>query len=354
MMRRKLSSVDLLGLVHRAFSEPRLGEELCNDPRSVLGQHGIRVPGDLATFSVRRFHPFDEQVLGDCELFDVCPDTSARQGHPFELRLFWYGAKDVVFLLGQTGTLRIFGASAISEGYCAMLTPYQWIPEGESAKGGYSNRMTYAPLTDRRAATRRGLVIARSENDAALAWVSSILGWDSVFGRVLGYPDCCVDSFCKCWPYAQAQHHGDLVPITITASGPGPFDWQINTLGRYFGLCPIQHFPCTFTCKASIELAEKTLCCLRKCEPDVLPRLEELMRAPALYTANSGVFVFPGGEVAVCNGEWGMHYDPKRIISSTRQSAMFHLLCQRDMIVGLAGDTLRIDSESESYLMVFQ
>jgi hypothetical protein len=353
-MNGKSSRIDLVGLVHRAIAGADVTVDLRDHPRSLLAQHGIMLPTDLPEPSVRRFHPLDLSALEDCAEFNERWVQIRLEAHPFELRLLWYGAKDVVLLLGQPGTLRFLGAVALKRGYHALLTPYQWIPMGEESKSGYSNIMHYTSLADTRPAVRRGLIVARSENDLALAWLSSTLGWDSVLGRVLGYPTCCVRSFCLNWPDAQAQHCGDLVPIVINASGLGPFDWRNNVLGRYFERCLLQHFPCTFGCQPSIELAEATFCCLRKYEPDLSKSIKELMCAPVVYTPASGIFVFPGGKVDVCDREWGMQYDPMKMLSTTRKSALFHYLSETNLIIGTAGSTLQIDASSEAYLLRFQ
>jgi hypothetical protein len=343
------SKIDLLAIL-RCLLDVSEAEDGC--PMRELALYGLQLPTDVQTHSIKLVHPIDSATLGDCADFEDNHHLGDDE-HPFELRLLWYGAKDTVLLLGASAQLRVLGATAVKRGYHALLTPYSWTPVREPAKGGYSNLMHCASLKNTGVETRRGLVIARSENDLALAWLSSTLRWDSLLGRVLGYPSCCVRSFCERWPEAQARHTGDLIPLVIKSSGPGPFDWRTNVLGRYFNRCLLQHFPCTFGCRPSIELAELTLRHLNIKEPVLANSIKRLMCAPVIYTEQAGIFSFPQAEVDLCDGEWGMRYDPKHIIASTRDFAIYRYLSDANTVLGLVGCTLRMDAEADAYLLRF-
>lgn len=353
MIQDNFSIIDLAGLVERTFADTKLPEEFCNDPRARLAEHGILLPVNALNLVVRQFRPVDIGGLQDCARFESDPETSSNEEHPFDLRLFWYGAKDAVFLLGKPRDLRRLGAVAVNRGFHALLTPYQWMLVTEPKKG-YSNLMKYTPLTDTRSGVRRGLLIARSENELALGWLASMLGWDSVLGIVLGYPRCCVRWFCRYWRHAEARHCGDLVPIAIEHSGPGPFNWRTNVLTRYFDRCLLQHFPCTFRCQLSSNLAEHTMCCLRNYEPKLAQSIVELMRAPVIYTARSGVFAFPGGAVEISSQDWRLRYERTRMISTTTDSVMFRHLSNLSTIAGPVENSLRMNGENDAYFLCFE
>jgi hypothetical protein len=84
-------------------------------------------------------------------------------------------------------------------------------------------------------------------------------------GALLGYPDCCVESFLskkdidRTWSMAQAATSGSVVLQdrggTIEISKPS----LANIMLRALGLHAVFHVPCRFDCPKSIECAEQMI-----------------------------------------------------------------------------------------------
>lgn len=84
-------------------------------------------------------------------------------------------------------------------------------------------------------------------------------------GRLLGYPQCCIDFFAKYWP----QEHYD--PIFLEARRTKGAKMiknnvvkvkaipEANVALRYFGPRAVPHLPCSFSCKKSQEFSQMFL-----------------------------------------------------------------------------------------------
>jgi hypothetical protein len=91
-------------------------------------------------------------------------------------------------------------------------------------------------------------------------------GNNEAMGKLLGYPDCCIDFFLKVcgrlghvdttWPMACASRDtlrtSDDVN-TIRVPRPSP----VNILLRGLGIRAVFHFPCGFGCSKSLEVSER-------------------------------------------------------------------------------------------------
>lgn len=81
-------------------------------------------------------------------------------------------------------------------------------------------------------------------------------------GKILGYPDCCTDFFCKVWAKGIYDPMYEIAMNTEDKEVKGdevvvyghPF---LNQLTRYVGLRVTPWFPCSFKCKESVRLAEE-------------------------------------------------------------------------------------------------
>ena len=87
---------------------------------------------------------------------------------------------------------------------------------------------------------------------------------DRTIGELLGYPQCCIDFFCRTWsgqgyidttwPMAiGTPSWREVAPRTIELE-PYP---QCNILGRWYGLKPVPHLPCSFRCEATKKMGEE-------------------------------------------------------------------------------------------------
>jgi len=71
-------------------------------------------------------------------------------------------------------------------------------------------------------------------------------------GRILGYPDCCVQAFVDAGSTATTT---DLLRAAFKRSRA--FDWRLNCLDPRSPLTLVPHVPCSFDCRPSRELAHR-------------------------------------------------------------------------------------------------
>ena len=125
----------------------------------------------------------------------------------------------------------------------------------------YSNKGIRVQSTDK----RRGMYFVYISKDEQQAWLASyfeLIGNDIDLGRVLGYPSCCVDFFCK--RFSEDNPNLQLKPTNAFT----------NLTKREQDYVIISHFPCSSDCQESIELGKKYLDVLMKVDKE---RVEELL-----------------------------------------------------------------------------
>lgn len=94
--------------------------------------------------------------------------------------------------------------------------------------------------------------ISKSEEKALTASYYELIGDDYNLGRVLGYPKCCAEFFCR--EFKEGKTDLELKPAN---------PWT-NLSKRREDCVLISHFPCRGDCEKSIELGKKYFEVLRK------------------------------------------------------------------------------------------
>lgn len=125
----------------------------------------------------------------------------------------------------------------------------------------YSNKGIRIKSEDK----RPGMYFVYISNDDRTAWLASyyeLLGNDRDLGRILGYPSCCVDFFCK--RFTPDNPNLQLAPSNIFT----------NLTKRDNDHVILSHFPCNSECSESIELGKRYLDTLMKVDKE---RVEELL-----------------------------------------------------------------------------
>jgi len=116
-------------------------------------------------------------------------------------------------------------------------------------------------------------------------------------GRLLGYPDCCIEAFEKAGPGATVT---DLIRGAYRRSRD--FSWRLNCLDPLSPLNLIPHIPCSFDCKASSRMADSVLSALDGVFPFLDGTARELLGRPVLFLDADRMIAFegevdPGGRV---------------------------------------------------------
>ena len=131
------------------------------------------------------------------------------------------------------------------------------------------------------------------------AWKAEKRGDRKTFGKLLGYPECCVDNFIE-------NHKNDLTLISLRNVKTKPsfycnnlfvFDSKLRSfdLPIYYNnfkifesqnvkdLFLIRHVPCSFDCKKSVNIGKSTLKLLEDNFPDLAKRIVDALKRPVLY-----------------------------------------------------------------------
>lgn len=85
------------------------------------------------------------------------------------------------------------------------------------------------------------------------------------FGKLMGYPDCCLnfgDYLCN--EKNDPDNFGFKNPAVESLKNSKYIDWRLNV----FSYSLLSHFPCSFTCKESIQFVDKYLACIDYIDKD--------------------------------------------------------------------------------------
>jgi hypothetical protein len=132
-------------------------------------------------------------------------------------------------------------------------------------------------------------------------WVRPFLdawdvGDDDEMGRLLGYPECCVE-FSRAvwedegltdttWPMAQGAGAPENGTRCIEVAGPP----ESNILWRWMGVRPVPHLPCRFDCEASGELGRRFVAAGRRAGfGEEMDWLLEILSWPVEWSALHGI-----------------------------------------------------------------
>jgi hypothetical protein len=109
------------------------------------------------------------------------------------------------------------------------------------------------------------------------------------FGRLLGYPPCCVDFFEKSNNWNRTNSYAEAALKTKTG-----FDHRTNCFGKNLGYSFSFHIPCRFDCAATIEYSVRVAEFLQHTEPEYVAICRELLHKPVLTLNERDVVVLDG------------------------------------------------------------
>jgi hypothetical protein len=310
--------------VAKALTDPIFRRRLRYHPQQALLAHGFEIEETPAQLGIKHYQV--DVLINSAQLFGL--QSSIYESVPLDLRLVAYGVKPIALIHGPEYELTGLVEWAEQRGFTALLSPQEWQPLADLGKGGYCNRTGTRQRAQAGSGRWRSLLVGWDEDHCLLAWLCLLFDWDKFLGRLLGYPDCCADAFRERWPRALEQHQGDLTVFTANASGPGPFDWRCNNLGRYFGFELIQHFPCQFNCPETLRLAENYADALGYYEPENLENLLSCLQAPVLYTEHDGVIIFTQAQTQYTEQGSELNYDPNACLVTQADSSITQTILQ--------------------------
>ena len=109
-------------------------------------------------------------------------------------------------------------------------------------------------------------------------------------GMLLGYPKCCREFFDKNF----GDKDADLTLKTLENSQGFAFPFYTNIGARHFDMSLLGHFPHSFDCEPSIDIARNNLKTLKENFPALADFLVRNLSAAVVYTSNDGIFLLTG------------------------------------------------------------
>jgi hypothetical protein len=308
----------LQAFIDAACQDMRLRGMLANDPATALREWQWEpdavpesLPPPMSAISVRMD---DATLLGPVEW---CTEPDAAQLRQTQLRLLLAGAKPLGLIHGDERSLVALASWAQARGYYALLGPYQFSPQQDRHKNGYSNRTATVTAASPGSGAWRGLLISTDQQTVLLAWLCQLFGWERFLGGLLGYPSCCCRAFEEHWPRAAAGHEGDVGLMLLEESaGMHPvykMNWAANIFARYFGREILQHFPCQWHCSGTVAMARRHLAALEHYWPADALEIRTCLASPMLAAPGHGYALFHGGRVVREHGGIRLIYDPDRV-----------------------------------------
>ncbi len=167
------------------------------------------------------------------------------------------------------------------------IARYKFTDSDNICKGGFQNKVVKVPLEYREG--RFVLYISASKDDAERA--ANLEETDTVeFGKILGYPDCCIEFFVENLPNQAGRNMDFILP---SCRGIGVFPFVNNRCIRYFGITVLSHFPCDLNCEKSRKLGELYFNLIDKYDPQTAEKYKNELRSFVLYTENEGIYYSP-------------------------------------------------------------
>ncbi|MFC1753027.1 DUF483 domain-containing protein [Thermoproteota archaeon] len=162
--------------------------------------------------------------------------------------------------------------------------------------------------------------ISGNEDSARDALRAEMDGDHETLGRLLGYPECCVKSFSQNYELAR-RLFDDYTLIALENSYTQGFPFYMNVSLRYFDASFLNHFPCSFNCSSSLELAKQFAECIKRCTPHLYDQMITKLATAVIYSNDTGVHAFKD----VSFTQEGFHYDGVRLTSPNE----FHELLKK-------------------------
>ncbi len=106
-------------------------------------------------------------------------------------------------------------------------------------------------------------------------------------GLIFGYPKCCCDFFEKNFD----EDNTDLTLKTLKYSTGVEFPFHTNIAARHFDVSLLSHFPHSFSCEPSINIAKNNLKLIEKHSKKLAVMISGILQGVVIYTMEEGIFL---------------------------------------------------------------
>jgi len=129
--------------------------------------------------------------------------------------------------------------------------------------------------------------LSKSEKIAQKAKLIEEKNAHKELGLILGYPECCCEFFEKNFN----KQNTDLTLKILENSNGYEFPFYNNIAARHFDVALLSHFPHSFECAPSIEIAKNNLKIIKKHLPQLADLFVRTLQCMVIYTIEEGIFL---------------------------------------------------------------
>ena len=150
----------------------------------------------------------------------------------------------------------------------------------------YSDKSIKIPKND----ARKGylfIYLSKNKETAEKAKLAEEDNNHKELGLLLGYPKCCCEFFEKNFN----EKNTDLTLKALENSDGYEFEFYNNIAARHFDVSLLSHFPHSFECKPSIEIAKNNLKTIQKYSKQIAAMFLGILQGSVVYTMGEGVFL---------------------------------------------------------------
>jgi hypothetical protein len=326
-------------LLHDLTRDPSVWKRFVDDAEATASAYGLQDPGRLlqtlnGSVKCPPASIFASEL--DWKGLDPCSSSDA---HPPSSRLFAAYRSEILPVLSGVKPASRLGVrqehlgrlvrALQARGLALVISPYKEAVIADRNKNGFANLASGRLPLNAPASGMVWVYVALDVARAQVALVLEALGADGALGRALGYPECCIEFFRD--GFARARDtQGDLVPWSIrnTLQTP-PFPFYLNNVARYFGFKLIQHFPCRYSCAASLGLGRQYLQAVEIESPDWAAETRARLLCPVVYSILEGVVLLE----EVCISAAGqLTYAPHRLQATSTTTRLYRWLQASDRL----------------------
>lgn len=106
-------------------------------------------------------------------------------------------------------------------------------------------------------------------------------------GLLLGYPECCCEFFERNF----SEKNTDLTLKVLENSDGYKFEFCNNIAARHFDVSLLSHFPHSFECEPSAEIAKNNLKMIKKHSKQLAAIFSGILQSAIIYTTEEGIFL---------------------------------------------------------------
>ncbi|HLG25111.1 MAG TPA: hypothetical protein VI564_09335 [Candidatus Nanoarchaeia archaeon] len=165
-------------------------------------------------------------------------------------------------------------------------------------------------------------------------------------GIILGYPKCCCDFFEKNF----SEKTTDLTLAALKNSEGFEFPFYTNIAARHFDINLLSHFPHSFQCPDSINMAKSNLKIIEKHSLDIAKLFCSILQSAVIYTLEEGVFLLRKYEKADNKLIYG------DVVSLTKSKLYFLVSSNKELTINSSSDFIinEVNIKGEYYgIMIF-